>query len=550
MRTASRTPLILLCLFATSIAWADKVMVPMRDGMELATDVFLPSSGGPAYPVVLARSVYGRGAGAQLSQVFNAMGIAFVVQDTRGRGDSVGAKDMVFADDGWGEHQDGLDTVNWIREQSWCNGKVGTWGMSALGITQVLLAASGADVQAQSIVVAASDFYGQLSYQGGVFRKALIEGWLKAQKSLHVVDIWQAHPTRDDFWKGYDAEARAPRITSPALHVGGWFDIFAQGTINNFVTRQMNGGEGAAKGHQILVMGPWPHGIVRKVGELEFPENYKFNTTALEAKLYRRWLLGDEQALSGEPAVHYYTMGACGEESAPGNEWRTADAWPPFDTVDTPFYLSADHSLNADKNVTKAGRLEYTFDPKDPCPTHGGQNLLLPAGSFDQRKVSGRPDVLAFATAPLESPIEITGNVRVRLFVSTDAPDTDFTAKLVDIYPDGREMLILDNIRRLKFRHGYETPEPLTRGEVGELEIDLWSTSLIVNAGHRIGVQVSSSNYPRFELNPNSGADFPAYKVNPDTGERTTVQESLQAAKNTLHVGEATPSCLILPLRK
>lgn len=549
MRTPSRTPLILLCLFATSIAWADKVMVPMRDGMGLATDVYLPPSGGPAYPVVLARSVYGRGAGAQLSQVFNAMGIAFVVQDTRGRGESVGAKDMVFADDGWGEHQDGLDTVNWIREQSWCNGKVGTWGMSALGITQVLLAASGADVQAQSIVVAASDFYGQLSYQGGVFRKALIEGWLKAQKSLHVVDIWQAHPTRDDFWKGYDAEARAPRVTSPALHVGGWFDIFAQGTINNFVTRQVNGGEGA-KGHQILVMGPWPHGIVRKVGELEFPDNYKFNTTALEAKLYRRWLLGDEQALSGEPAVHYYTMGACGEEGAPGNEWRTADAWPPFDTLDTPFYLSADHSLNADKNVAKAGKLEYTFDPKDPCPTHGGQNLLLPAGSFDQRKVSGRPDVLAFATAPLESPIEITGNVRVRLFVSTDAPDTDFTAKLVDIYPDGREMLILDNIRRLKFRHGYETREPLTPGEVGELEIDLWSTSLIVNAGHRIGVQVSSSNYPRFELNPNSGADFPTYKVNPDTGERTTVQESLQVAKNTLHVGEATPSCLILPLRK
>jgi predicted acyl esterase len=549
MSTARRLSAVLfICVFLAGVASAESVRVPMRDGVELATDYYLPTEGGPAFPVVLARSVYGRAAGPQIAKGYTDRGIAFVVQDTRGRGDSGGEKDMVFGDDGWGERQDGFDTVEWIRKQPWCNGKVGAWGGSALGITQVMLAGSGADVQAQCILVASSNFYDQLSYQGGVFRKALLEGWLKAQKSLHILDIWQVHPTYDDFWALYNAEAVAEQIKAPAVHVGGWFDIFAKGTINNFVTRQHNGGPGA-KGNQKLIMGPWPHGVVRKVGELEFPENFSFDLGGYEKRFMDHWLKGVDNGIDMEPAVHYYTMGACGEDGAPGNEWRTADDWPPFPTVETPYYLGADGALSTDAGTVEAGQLEYAFDPNDPCPTHGGQNLLLPAGSFDQRKVSGRKDVLRFQTEPLEQPVEVTGAVRLRLYVSTDAPDTDFTAKLVDIYPDGREMLILDNVRRLKFRNGFEKPDPLPAGEIGELEIDLWSTSLVFNKGHRIGVQVSSSNFPRFELNPNTGEDFPKRITDPDTGETKYDKSSFRTARNTVHTGGKTPSALILPIR-
>jgi putative CocE/NonD family hydrolase len=508
----------------------------MRDGVKLATEAYLPAEGGPAFPVVLARSVYGRGPGKQLAEGYNKRGIAFVVQDTRGRGDSEGGQDMVFLDDGWGERRDGLDTVKWIREQPWCNGKVGSWGGSALGITQILMAGAGTDLEAQSILVAASDFYGQLSYQGGVFYKELIEKWIAGQESEHIIALWKSHPTYDAFWKGFNAELRAPQVTAPGMHVGGWFDIFGQGTINNYVSRQHNGGPGA-KGTQKLIMGAWPHGITRDVGELKLHENSGFDVDGYEARFFENYLLGKDNGIAKEPAVHYYTLGACGEEGAPGNEWRTAEDWPPFPTKETAYLLMPDNGLTTDAASVKEGQFTYVYDPKNPCPTQGGANLYMDhgAGPMNQLKIGEREDVLKFSTPPLEAPFEITGRVKVRLFVSTDAPDTDFPAKLVDIYPDGREFLMLDGIRRLKFRNGCEKAEPLPAGEVGEVEIDLWSISLIVNKGHRIGVQISSSNYPRFELNPNTGEDFPGAELRP--------------AKNTVYTGGRYPSALVLPVR-
>jgi len=523
----------------------------MQDGVKLATDVYLPKEGGPAFPVVLARSVYGRGAGPQLAAGYNKIGLAFVVQDTRGRGDSEGEKDMVFLDDGWNEHPDGLDTVNWIRQQPWCNGTVGSWGMSALGITQVLMAGTGADLDGQSIAVAAANFYDQLSYQGGVFRKQLAEKWVTGQKSPHVIELWKQHPAYDEFWDGFNAAARAPKVVAPAVHIGGWFDIFGKGTVENFTSRQYNGGEGA-KGNQKLVMGPWPHGPSKKTGDLELADNFNFDIGGYEKKFYEHWLLGKDNGLDKEPAVHYYTLGACGEEGAPGNEWRTADAWPPVPATETAYLLTADGGLTTDAAAVEGGKREYPFDPADPCPTVGGQNLFPDhgIGPMDQRKVSSRPDVLAFATPPLDAPVEITGNVKVRLYVSSDAPDTDFTAKLVDIYPDGREILMLDNIRRLKFRNGYEKAEPLPAGEVGMLELDLWNISLIVNKGHRIGVQVSSSNYPRFEVNPNTGADFPGYLSEKKDGVAVTDTWTVRKAQNTVYMDKEHPSALLLPIVK
>lgn len=537
MRICTARRLSVVLAFATFLfvrpAFSEKVMAPMRDGVKLATDVFLPAGSGP-FPALLMRSVYGRGQGPKIAEDVNGRGMALVVQDTRGRGESEG-KDMVFADDGWGVNQDGADTVAWILAQPWCNGKVGTCGGSALGITQVLLGGAAEKVSAQSIIVAASNFYGQLSFQGGVWRKSLIEGWTAAQKNGYIVDVWKSHPTYDAFWALYNAEVRAPRTTSPGLHVGGWWDIFGQGTINGFVTRQHQGGEGA-RGNQKLIMGPWVHGVAKKVGDVELPENFKFDFGAYEKRFFAHWLLGTDDGIMKEPAVNYYTVGDVTKPGGPGNEWRTANDWPPFPTVETAYYLYPDGRLDAGTAPAEAQTLTYTYDPADPCPTHGGQELLLPAGPFDQRTVSGRPDVLKFSTGVLDAPLEITGAVEVRLFVSTDAADTDFTAKLVDIYPDGREILMLDNIQRLKLRNGFTKADPLPAGEVGELVVDLWSISLIFDVGHRIGLQVSSSNYPRFEKNPNSGDDYPT-------------ESNLKPAKNSVHMGGKYLSALLLPVR-
>jgi len=536
MNAASRWTLLTLCavMLLAPFGSSETVMVPMKDGTKLATDVLLPSSGGPAFPVVLVRTVYDKKQGAMIAPMINGMGMALVVQDTRGRFGSEG-KDMVFADDGWGERQDGADTVAWVKQQPWCNGKIGTWGMSALGITQVQMAPVTKDLAAQAIIVASSNFYGQTAYQGGVFLKSLAEKWIQGQKSEWVIDIWKSHPTYDAYWQGFNAEPLASKTTAPAVHVGGWFDIFQQGTINNFVTRQHQGGDGA-KGNQKLILGPWPHGVLQKVGDLTLRDNYaKLDFNAYTLRFLKYWISGEQNGIMDEPAVNYYTLGDVVEEGAPGNEWRTAADWPPFATMAASYYLGEGGVLSSAPPQGK-GSATYSYDPKDPCPSKGGSNLTIPAGPFDQREVSVRPDVLRFATEPLSAPIEITGNVRVVLYVSTDAPDTDFTAKFVDIYPDGREILMLDSIRRLKFRNGFEKAEPAEPGAVSKLEIDLWSISLIVNKGHRIGVQVSSSNYPRFEKNPNTGEDFPN-------------EDNLRVAKNTVYMSAEYPSAIILPVR-
>lgn len=527
------TILFALVFFARRPVRVESVMLPMRDGVKLATECFLPNTR-PPYPVIVTRTYYGRTTKPDngLVKRFTSRGFAFVIQDVRGRFGSEG-KDMAFSDDGWGDRQDGADTIAWVAKQPWCNGKIGTWGGSALGIVQVLMAPVTDKVAGQAISVAASNFYQQGAYQGGVPRKALCEDWLKAQKSEYMVDVWHAHPTYDDFWARENVEPVAERVTAPAVHIGGWWDIFNQGTINNFVTRQHNGGPGA-KGSQKLIMGPWLHGPKKDPGDLVLKPNFGFDLGEYEDRFLGHYVKGDANGIDTEPAVNYYTLGDVFTPDAPGNEWRTAQDWPPFPTVETAYCLHADKTLST-APATVDEQLDFTYDPANPCPTHGGAELTLPAGPFDQRELTSRPDVLVFQSAPLEAPIEITGHLKAVLYVSTDAPDTDFTAKFVDIYPDGRQFLMLDNIRRLKFWKGYEKAEPVPPGTVVPLEIDLWSISLILNKGHRIGLHVSSSNYRRFEKNPNTGEDFPGTE--------------LRVAHNSVHFSKDNPSALILPVR-
>lgn len=528
------------CLLAAVLpVCAETVDVAMRDGALLKTDVYLPEGGTPPFPVVLIRSPYPRAAGAGETKKYLPHGYAVVIQSVRGTDGSQGVFSG-FLDDGWGKNKDGVDTVQWLLAQPWCNGKIGGVGYSAPGNTQSLLSAATRDLACQSIEAAATDFYFDLAYPGGVWRREQNDAWLGlfGEDGKKARELMRSHPTYDEFWKKLDVAGRARRVNAPGLFVGSWFDIFRDGTLRGYSARQTKGA-GTARGKQMLIMKPTAHGDFPKDMAFSFPENvFDLKVSEQRLNLFDYWLKGDRSALSGTPRVWYYTIGDDGDPDAPGMEWRSATRWPPFPPKQAAWYLAGHNLVNAPLDGNEVVRA-FRYDPADPCPTVGGANLTIPAGPLDQRPVSGRPDVLSFAGPALAEPLEVTGAAHVRLFVSTDAPDTDFVAKLVDIYPSGddREILVMDAIRRLKFRKGFAKPaKPMTPGRVVEVSFELGTTSWIFNKGHRIGLQITSSNYPRFEKNPNTGDDFP------DEGK-------LRVANNRVHMSREYDSALMLPVR-
>lgn len=509
-------------------------MVAMSDGVKLATDVYLPGDGKGTYPVIVVRTPYNKAKGGSvLAALAFWRGYALVVQDLRGRFQSEGQPAIIFVNEGLGDHQDGRETLEWVAKQPWCNGKIATWGGSALGITQNMAASVAPDdLKAQHVAVAFSDYYSQAAYQGGAFRTQLFERWLRGNGLAESnLPTFVAHPTYDEFWKRLNSETQAGKVRAPAVYSGGWYDIFLQGTINSFMSVHYHGGEGA-KGKCRLVIGPIGHG---GFNELKYPASAGKQPACADVfNWFDHVLLGKDNSIVKEKAVHYYVMGDPTDAKAPGNYWRHVDDWPPPSQA-TSFYFLPDGTLARDKQPQASDSKTYAYDPKDPVPNIGGQELGVPLGPMDQRRVENRPDVLLFSTAVLDEPIEVTGRITARLFVSSDCPDTDFTVKLCDVYPDGRSMLVTDGILRARFHKSFETETFLTPGQVYELNVDLWSTSLVFNKGHRIRVAVSSSNSPRFEANPNTGKPFRADK-------------ETRVANNTLHLSKQYPSHIVLPV--
>ncbi len=507
-------------------------MVPMQDGTELATSVYLPEGPGP-FPVVVARTPYNKdGLRGQAANLVGH-GYAFVAQDLRGRFKSKGHHAIIFHNDGWEEPHDGHDTLRWIAGQPWCNGKIGSTGGSALGITQNMAAPGAPDgLKAQFVVVAYSDCYSQGAYQGGAFRTGLMENWLKATGMTDVnLKTFVAHPDYDRFWAGLNPEAQAGRVRAPAVFLGGWYDIFLQGTINSFVSVQNRGGAGA-RGRCRLILAPIGHGTMT---ELKYPANAsRFPKCGNEAAWFDYTLKGLSNGVGEEKPVHYYVMGDPTDKNAPGNYWRAADKWPP-PAVETAYYFHPDGRLGSSKPLAQGGRRSYRYDPANPVPTVGGAELGQDIGPKDQRKVESRGDVVLFSTDVLTEPVEVTGRVTAKLYVSSDCPDTDFTVKLTDVYPDGRSMLVTDGVLRARFRESFERERLLEPGKVYELTVDLWSTSLVFNRGHRIRVAVSSSNAPRFDPNPN-------------TGHALRADKERRVATNTVYFSKEYPSRILLPV--
>lgn len=514
--------------------------VPMRDGVTtLGADVWLPSRRpGLRWPALLQRTPYAR---KEPPRSFLLADYAVVVQSTRGREDSDG-KDEVFDDDGWGANQDGYDTVEWLAARPYCDGQVGTFGASASSMTQLLLAGAAPPHLVCSIAEGASaERYHHMTYPGGVFLKSFLETWLGNQGSAGKLAEYWSHPDEDAYWDERSLLRRADEVRTPVLHIGGWYDPFSQGTLDQFRVLNAAGGPGARR-NQKLVIGPWTHGNHQNQaqGALTFPAHSVFaDYTALRLRWFDFWLKGKDTGVMDEPAARVYAMGPGLPEGAvaPGNVWRGRADWPPPATP-TAFYLQPGGALSR-QPPTAAGGSEsvYLSNPAQPVPTRGGSNLYAETlvGPHDQRVVDNRADVVSWETAPLTEPLEASGPITMVLFAASDRLDTDWVVKLEDVYPDGRAMLVTDLILNARHRLGHREQRLLTPGKVERFEVRLWDSSIVFPAGHRIRVAIQSSNFPRFE-------------VDPQTGEPFRQHTHTEIAANRVQHSAAWPSHLLLPV--
>lgn len=514
-----------------------EISIPAADGTLLATDVYLPFGGGP-WPTVLIRTPYDKDGMREVCLGLTLLQYSCVAQDTRGRFDS-GGEDTVFRDDA----QDGRVTVEWVADQSWCDGHIGMFGGSAFAIPQYLLA-PGADPALRSIapVVATPDLYHHAFLQGGAIREELTVSWLEGQGASAFYDEIRQHRLKDAWWDPVEVLAHAGSVHAAGLHVGGWYDIFGQGTLDGFSAFQERGGSGAT-GRQFLVMGPWTHNDLfsRQAGALTYPANAALDPIDLLLPWYEATLRDEPSAIEDWPVVRAYVMGAVGEPGAPGNVWVGLDRWPPR-AATRELFLTADGELDA--AVPAEGELELVLDPDHPVYTLGGANLSpdlivdgrpMGDGPQDQRPIEARDDVAVFETEALAEPLPVVGPVRCVLWLVPDTADLDLAVRLTDVYPDGRSMLVLDGLQRARMRCADDRECLLTPGVPVEVTVELWSTAIVFNAGHRIRIAVSGSNWPRFEVNPNDGGDL-------------NIPTSPVVAHPVLRFGPDHPSRLELPV--
>lgn len=535
--------LIIFCFFSPSILCGSTslkptltVYIPMRDGFEFATDLYYPpdSDIGNHWPCILIRIPAGRLAEPwhQLADL-SRYGYVVAIQDTRSALDKDG-KTMPYISDGWGEHQDGFDTVEWLSKSSFTNGRIGTAGCSAAGITQLMLAPTAPKgLKCQYIGQAPGSLYHHAIFPGGQLHKHQVESWL-GYYAPHpsVLAYALSQPYYNEFWRSLDTIAVAGNTQSPAFYYTGWYDTFLQGTIDSFAARQRNGKE-QSKEMQKLVIGPWNHfwPLDLSLGDFELPEYAKYPPIDISEKRWFDYHLKDiSNGIENVPAVTYYVMGPFDGSSSSGNKWRSAKKWP-LDAKEVSYYLHADGSL--DEKIEKSERtLSFESDPSNPVPTIGGRNLFLAHGPKDQRPIEQRSDVLVFTTSPLEEELEVTGQMRVHLYLSSNTNDKDIAVRLTDVYPDGKSMLISDGLYHAGVMGGKALKNDAEM--LQEIIVDLSATSLVFAKRHAIRLSIAGSNYPRYEKNRHP--------------ELCGDSETMAIARSQVHMGNKAASCLILPV--
>ena len=559
------------------------VAMKTRDGVTLRADIYRPSADGQ-YPVLLTRTPYNKDNMSPIGRNGAARGFIVVIQDVRGRYTSEGD---------WYpfkyEINDGYDTVEWAAALPHSNGKVGMFSGSYVGATQ-MLAAIGHPPHLAGIcpIVTASNYHENWTYQGGAFEQWFNESWTSglAQDTLNrgiqrdtnplvgdqvlplnqypIFNIatphsgsdlthilapyfidWLAHPTYDSYWKQWSIEENYPNIQVPALTIAAWYDIFQGGSLRNYMGLKAHAGNQPARDGQHLIVAIGGHsGWGQTVGQVDFGPQAPFDENTVILDWYDYLFLGKQNEFANGKPVKIFVMGK--------NEWRFEDRWPLERAKETRYGLFALHPANG---VSGSGALlepgvmmrtsgmpsdTYTYNPANPVPTVGGPlccdgNHLAP-GPRDQQQVEARPDVLIYSTPPLDQDLEVTGPVTLDLYASTSAADTDFAAKLVDVYPDGKAINLTEGILRARYREStIGEPKPITPGQIYEYKIDMWSTSNVFLKGHRIRLEVSSSNFPRFDRNLNTGKD-------------ASTDATMVKATNTIYHDSAHPSALILPV--
>ena len=548
-------------MFGIDVTVDENVMTPMRDGVRLECDVYRPAGPGP-FPAILTRSPYGRGPGGRPNtgaDFWVRLGYAFVTQDCRGRFGSEGEYTPHLT-----EGPDGYDTVEWIAEQSWCDGNVGIVGQSYLGADQYQLAPhSPPHLKAMAPVSGTADHRQSWTRHAG---GALEHGWmvpyslLKGRNTLErkgltgeqmetlesyldpphehgffaqpLTPEGYAHvpltdwiPLMEDsapyfkdylnnpddgpFWWEINVRRGFHTVDVPMLHFGSWYDIFLEGTLSGYEGINALGGPNA-RGNQRLLVGPWGHigyslPTSDGCGDLDFGPEAEIDFMEMQKRWFGHWLKGEDTGIMDEAPVRIFVMGE--------NRWRDEQEWPLARTEYTPWYLHSGgsaNSLNGDGALSpESPAIEppdrYVYDPNDPVPSLGGNNLIIPRGAFDQRPAEVRDDVLVYTGEVLSEDLEVTGPLRVTLWATSSAVDTDFTAKLVDVYPDGYAQNLQDGMIRARYRDSASDPKLLTPGQAYRYEIDLWATSHVFLAGHSIRIEISSSCFPRFDRNPNTG---------------------------------------------
>jgi putative CocE/NonD family hydrolase len=552
------------------------VAVKMRDGTILRADIYRPKTEG-SFPVLLERTPYDKNNSSGFGLRAAAQGYVVIVQDVRGR----------YTSDGeWypfkNESSDGFDTIEWAASLSYSDGRVGMFGGSYVGATQMLAAiAHPPHLAGICPIVTASNYHDGWTYQGGAFEQWFNESWTSglAQDTLNrsvrsntnalngiwklplntypLFDVpsktdpdlirslapyfldWLAHPDYDEYWKRWSIEDHYSDIKVPMLTVAAWYDIFQGGSLRNYIGVKLNGGSDAARhGQRLLVTVGGHAGSGRKIGEVDFGPAADFKEDDVILSWYDHLFKNATNEFAVPQPVRIFVMGA--------NQWRDEDEWPLSRTRQVRYFL---HSGGKANSVSGDGVLSsaaphaesadrYIYDPVNPAPTIGGplccDSPHLGPGPRDQRPVEARNDVLVYSTPMLSGDLEITGPITLELFASSSAVDTDFTAKLVDVWPDGFAQNLTEGIIRARYRESQEKPTFLNPGQTYKFTVDLWSTSNLFRKGHRLRLEISSSNFPRFDRNLNTG------------GDSSSARNPVPATNSIYHDAEH-PSALILP---
>ena len=569
------------------------VAAPMRDGTILYADVYRPDAPGP-HPILLMRTPYNKADTSTMAAELNFMraageGYAVMIQDVRGRYTSEGDF-YTFRH----EIEDGYDSVEWAAAQPWSTGKVGMFGSSYVGATQWLASiARPPHLAAIFPAITASDYHEGWTYQGGAFelffnlswavtslalpnweklsnsvsdlgpehQQQLIEAVDDLNESLKYLPLksyptlktpglapyyydWLDHPEDDAYWRQWKIEDQHKNLTVPAYNMGGWYDIFLGGTIRNFLGMQKNAATEEARQGQKLILGPWFHDtfLSNSVGSADFgvmSAGASIDLDGIRLRWFDYRLKGTQNGIVEEPPVRIFVMGA--------KVWRDENEWPLARTQYVNYNLHSNGSantLNGDGSLSPEPPGEepadvFLYNPFAPVPTNGGglccyEVAQLP-GAFDQREIEGRADVLVYSTQALEKDLEVTGPVIVTLWAASSAVDTDFTAKLVDVHPCGMAVNLTDGIIRARYRESKSQPKLMKPGSVYKYTIDLWATSNVFKAGHRIRLEISSSNFPRFDRNPN-------------TGNSISEETMLKPAAQTVFHDSRYPSHVTLPI--